>query len=572
MRAWSLLNPRNPVWQWLGLGLSGMAVAGTGYFLLHSQGPLEPKGNRNRAGEEAKGRTGVYVEQLGQSRFLLAYDAILGGGEGDLNLQGVHGKLEEPETLWHMTSPEAHKAKGVWTLEGPMDLEAQDPRSGTAKGKGRIEKSEPGLMWDHGIWTGLSTLQWEDLDGQGRGRWTFPPGWRRELDGRFVVEHKPVHWEATADSALKTMDAESLWVTLGLANGHMDQVKAQLEGGQLQAPSADMDPKSILWTGPIQFQREDGWLGSAQSGLAPRPPQGSTLGQVDLKTFDATRLLPDGQERIQAEGARWTPAGIRLEGNVAWEQPRDGVLVTLRAPRVMMREAPGNDLPKDLPVNEARAEGLAVLSWGSRSLSSPRMDVRKLPRSWRIQAPVLGRGEQGTFSAGAGWGTPAHWEFEGPVRANVTLNGTLRGDRLVWENATWTVTGRPATWNGRRERLAGPRLIRREDTLEFPDGLGGAISAPDGDVVLRADRGDSQTGTIRLQGRVDCQGQGWHLQAEQMTIQLEPDNQVRSIAAKGTVTLQGRIGEGRGEYLELDLINRVARWQGRVKGLAEVRP
>jgi hypothetical protein len=57
-----------------------------------------------------------------------------------------------------------------------------------------------------------------------------------------------------------------------------------------------------------------------------------------------------------------------------------------------------------------------------------------------------------------------------------------------------------------------------------------------------------------------------------MAIQLEPDNQVRSIAAKGTVTLQGRIGEGRGEYLELDLINRVARWQGRVKGLAEVRP
>jgi hypothetical protein len=352
----------------------------------------------------------------------------------------------------------------------------------------------------------------------------------------------------------------------------MDQVKAQLEGGQLQAPSADMDPKSILWTGPIQFQREDGWLGGAQSGLAPRPPQGSTLEQVDLHTFSATRLLPDGQEKVLAEGARWTPAGIRLEGNVVWEQPRDGVLVTLRAPRVMMREAPGSDLPKDLPVNEARAEGLAVLSWGSRSLSSPRIDVRKLPRSWRIQAPVLGRGEQGTFSAGAGWGSPAHWEFEGPVRANVTLNGTLRGDRLVWDNATWTVTGRPATWNGRRERLAGPRLIRREDTMEFPDGLGGAISAPDGDVVLRADRGDSQAGTIRLQGRVDCQGQGWHLQADQMAIQLEPDNQVRSIAAKGTVTLQGRIGEGRGEYLELDLINRVARWQGRVKGLAEVRP
>ena len=90
--------------------------------------------------------------------------------------------------------------------------------------------------------------------------------------------------------------------------------------------------------------------------------------------------------------------------------------------------------------------------------------------------------------------------------------------------------------------------------------------------MIRADRGESRTGTASFQGRVDCQGQGWHLQADRVTIGLGAANQVRTITAKGAVTLKGRISEGRGEVLELDLVNRVAKWQGQVKGSAEVRP
>jgi hypothetical protein len=571
MRAWSLVSVRNPIWHRAGLGVLLFTVTGTGIFIFRGPRPLEP----NLGGEFLKGGTegqiGTYTEQLGRSRFLLAYESIL-GGEAALQLRGVHGRLEEPETRWLMNSPTARKADGIWTLDGPMDIEARDPRQQTVLGKGRIEKPEAGLKWDHGVWTGLSTLVWEDLQGKGRGRWTFPPGWRRELDERFVVENKPVHWEATGEGALRTLDAQSLWVTLGFQYGRMEQVRAQLEGGKIQSEAADIDPAQIHWTGPIHFQRDDGWNGDAESGVAPRPEEGGALQSMDLRAFEARRTLPEGVEAIHSEGARWTPAGIRAEGNVRWEQPRDGDLLTLRAPRVLIREMPGEDLPADLPVGEARAEGLAILSWGNRTLSSPSMDVRKVGRTWKLQAPVLGRSEQGTFSAGAGKGVPEHWEFEGPIRANTPAGGNLRGDRLTWEDETWTLTGRPATWNGLRERLSGPKLIRKDDVMQFPDGVGGAFTAPDGDVVIRADRGETRTALVMFDGRVDCQGQGWHLQSDHVSIQLGPDNHVKVITAKGTVVLKGNISEGKGEYLELDLEKWVARWQGRVKGLTEVQP
>ena len=154
----------------------------------------------------------------------------------------------------------------------------------------------------------------------------------------------------------------------------------------------------------------------------------------------------------------------------------------------------------------------------------------------------------------------------------MTRGGNLRGDRLIWEEATWTLTGRPATWNGLRERLSGPKLIQKADQLQFPEGIGGSFAAPEGDVVIRADRGESRTGEATLLGRVDCQGQGWHLQADRVTVTLGPGNLVKAIVAKGSVSLRGKISEGRGEYLELDLVNRGVRWQGRVTGSAEVQP
>jgi hypothetical protein len=257
---------------------------------------------------------------------------------------------------------------------------------------------------------------------------------------------------------------------------------------------------------------------------------------------------------------------------VRWEQPKDGARLLLRAPRVLIREAAGTDLPSDLQVGDARAEGLVVLAWGTRTLSSPRMEMRRVERTWRIQAPALGRSEQGTFSAGAGHGSPVRWEFEGPIRATLIPGGNLRGDRLVWDDSSWILTGRPATWNGLRERLSGPKLVRKADAILFPEGLSGTFAAPEGDVVIRADRGQNQAGTVTFQGRVDCRGQGWQLQASQLTAQIVPGNQVKMVTAKGQVSLRGTIGEGRGEYLELDLMDKVARWQGRVKGSAEVQP
>lgn len=573
MRAWRLASARNPLWRGVGLGLLLAALAGTVVFIRRGPSPLEPRPQGHVPAGDAVGKIGTYTELLGDSRFLLAYDAILGEME-NLQLKGVRGRLEEPGTLWLMTSPTARKTgDGLWSLDGPMEIEARDPGGKTLLGKGRIERPETGIRWDHGVWTGMSTLVWDDLQGQGRGRWTLPPGWRRELDGKFIIENKPVHWEAAGPGTVRSMDAQSLWTTLGFTNGRMEQIKAELAGGRLQAPAAELSPSSIRWSGPIRFQREDGWTGEAGSALAPRSGRtASAVDRVDLKDFQARRSLPEGPETLQAEGARWSPAGIRAEGNVRWDQPRDGARLSLRAPRVLLREAAGADLPSDLQVGEARAEGLAVLTWGTRSLSSPRMDVRRPEQTWRIQAPTLGRSEQGTFSAGAGSGSPTRWVFEGPIRATMIPSGNLRGDRLVWEESGWTLTGRPATWNGLRERLSGPRLIRKADSILFPEGVSGAFSAPEGDIVIRADQGKNVADTVTFQGRVDCQGQGWQLQSNQLTARIVPGNQVKSVAARGQITLRGRIGEGRGESLELDLVDKVARWQGRVKGSAEVQP
>ena len=58
----------------------------------------------------------------------------------------------------------------------------------------------------------------------------------------------------------------------------------------------------------------------------------------------------------------------------------------------------GKDLPDNLPVGHAVAEGQALLTWGKRSLSSPRMEAERATRRWRLQAPVYGRSEDGTFS------------------------------------------------------------------------------------------------------------------------------------------------------------------------------
>lgn len=435
-----------------------------------------------------------------------------------------------------------------------------------------MEQSGPALQWEDGQWRGLAPLIWRDLEGQGRGTWHIPAGWVRRADGRLQVLQGPVVWEALEPGPLRRLVAQRLELGLGLQSGRLDVIEAEVAGGRLQAGAADIAPDRLTWHPPLAFQREDGWKGQADSGQAPRPTPGATLQALELAGFRAQRSTSEGMERLEARGARWTPAGLRLEGSVRWEQPLDGQRLTLQAPRVLSREGAGADLPKDLPLGESRAEGHPVLAWSGRSLSSPRMSARRSNRSWSMEAPVLGRSELGTFTAGAGGGSPRRWAFAGPVRAHLVNGGELRGDRLVWEAEVWTFLGRPATWTRVRERIAAPRIVRQSGRVVFPEGLNGALAGPEGDVLVRADQGEGLAGTFLLQGRVECRGLGWRLNADRISVTLGPGNTVKLLDARGAVTLRGRMGEGWGEALVLDPVQRSATWSGRVRGLAEVQP
>jgi hypothetical protein len=207
--------------------------------------------------------------------------------------------------------------------------------------------------------------------------------------------------------------------------------------------------------------------------------------------------------------------------------------------------------------------------------------VRRKQRSWRIQAPCLGRGEPGTFSAGKGEGNPQKkLEFEGPIRASLLSGGSLRGDRLTWEGDSWTFVGRPATLTRLRQRLAGPRVVRSPERIRFPEGISGALSAPEGDLAIRADRGEGRMdkseltpAQVTLDGRVECSGQGWSMNADHILAVLDPAGLVKSLTAKGAVSLHGNMGEGRGDALVLNLIGGShAKWLGKVTGMAEVQP
>lgn len=212
------------------------------------------------------------------------------------------------------------------------------------------------------------------------------------------------------------------------------------------------------------------------------------------------------------------------------------------------------------------AEGQAVLTWGRRSLSSPRIEVERATRRWKLQSPVLGRGEDGTFTGGAGQGDPRVWTIEGPVQVNLFTGGSVRGAKLVWEDTLWTLTGRPAAWSRLRERLSGPRIVRRGEVVTFPEGLSGNLAAADGDLVLRAERGQSEAQKIVLSGNVECQGQGWRLAADTVTVTVGADRSVKFVQAQGAVMLRGRLGEGQGEALELEPGPQTVKWQGRVRG------
>lgn len=563
----SLPPNRHPFWRILGLGLAGGTLVLSGIFLLRGVRPLAP-GQGGELFTGPRGTLGTITEQLGNGRFELTYEAIH-GAEEDLFLSGVKGHLVEPAFTWAMDSPAAHRRKGYWTLEGPLGLQAVASSGGRPAGRGTVKKEGPALRWDKGAWEGLAPLEWEELEGSARGLWHLPPGWRRDSEGHLSVPKGPVVWEARAPGALKQLQADSLWAERGFSVARLVGVQAKVEGGTLEAGTADVDPTQLRWGAPIRFRRDDGWAGSAEGGAAPRPQPGQPLDQLEFRGFRAARGGEEGEDRLQAEGVRWTQAGLRLEGDVRWEQTLQGQRMLVRAPRVLLREAPGGDLPAALPVGEGWAEGQAVLTWGLRTLSSPRIEVQRAQRKWKLQAPTQGGAEEGTFTAGAGQGSPARWAFEGPVLARFFDGGSLRATRLAWEQDTWILTGGPVTFTRLRERLTGPKVIRRGDQIRFPEGIAGAMAAPEGDLSISAHEGEGDKERFTLEGQVVCQGQGWRLEAARLTLTFGPGRVIQRIQAQGSVLLRGRLGEGRGESLDLDLRANRALWSGRVRGLAD---
>lgn len=570
MSGWSFPSRRSLLWQGLGWGLLGGTLSLTAWYILQGPGRLSKHSGGDPWDPSMVGTRGTLTENLGPNRLVLDYQSIE-GSEDDLQLKGVTGHLQDSGGLWTILSPQAHRKHEVWTLSAPMQLDLKSPEQAPL-GHGWSEGAGEALQWDQGLWKSLLPLVWEGDQGPGPGRWHLPAGWTRQLDGRIQVEKGPVTWVATGPTTLKNLEAARLWATPGFSQGHLEDVKAKLEQGDMQAQVADLSPGTITWPAALHFQRADGWTGEAASGAAPRPAPGQPIQKVELKDFRARRAVPGGEEQVQAQGTRWTPAGLRLEGDVVWDQPYEGQTLTLKAPRVLMREAPGSDLPEELPVGHAVAESMPVLTWGARSLASPRMEVVRQTRQWNLEGPVRGRSEDGTLSGGAARGNPRAWTVQGPVQVNLSNGGQLRGSNLLWEEATWTLSGNPATWTRLRERLSGLRIIRKGDRLNFPEGVQGALAAQDGDLALRANQGQSDTGIVQLTGNVECQGQGWRLVADAVTVTLGPGRVVKNIHAAGSVALRGRHGEGQGEALDLSTDAsgaQVVKWQGRVQGLGQ---
>lgn len=562
---WSLPSTQDPRWRLAGWGLLAFTSFLTTYYLWSGPKSLGP--SRDPSFPYApgiRGTDGTLVEGRGPSRLTLRYKGMA-GQEEDLQLTTVTGLLEEPQMQWTWSTPGSRRRNGVWILAGPMDLEAR--RSEVQAGQGCMDQPGDALRFEEGLWTGLQPLRWESREGAAQGLWRLPAGWRREEGGDLVVEQGPVTWEAQGPGSLRALEAQTLRAAQGFQQGRLDQVRAHLEDGDVEAQRADLAPEALIFPGPLTFRRQDGWNGKAEGGRAPRPPEGQSISRMELRGFQARRGTPQGEERLGTQGVRWTPAGLRLEGSVLWEQPLERERLKLTSSKVLIREGTGEDLPADLPLGQARAEGQPLLAWGRRNLASPRMDLVRSTRQWTLAAPVTGRSEEGSFSAGAGKGDPRAWSFQGPVVFNLARGGTLRGASLRWEESRFTLEGRPATWTRLRERLQGSRILRSGDRLDFPDGLSGTLAGTEGDLSVRAGRGESDPQEVRLTGGVECAGEGWRLLADRMILRLGPGRVVQTLLAEGRVSLRGRLGEGQGDALEMEPGLRKVKWQGKVRGL-----
>jgi hypothetical protein len=552
------------VWPLAGLAVLAASAGVTAFFVGRGPAPLKASQDGGLFQGDPKGLQGSLTESFGKGRLVLTYGSIQGQRE-NLRLETLQARLEEAEALWQITAPSGTRVREAWTLDAPLALEARGAGN-TLLGKGSVAGSGPGLRWADGGWRGLLPLRWTDFTGQGT--WSIPAGWTRSAEGRLAAAGD-ILWIPGRPGGLERLEAKSVEAGLGFQDGSLGEARAVFPDGEVRAPRTLLDPRTLRWPASLAFERSDGWKGRAAEGFSPRPEAAEGARLLELKGFQAERGLPEGIERLAALGARWSPEGILLEGSVTWEQPFQGMMAKLTAPRLVMRTAEGAGLPADLAVGQARAEGQALLTWGTRSLGSPRILADRAKRTWTLEAPVNGRSREGAFSAGAGRGNARAWTFDGPIQATLFNGGTLQGAQLRWEGEAWILTGRPAVWHRLQERLSGPRVVRAGERVEFPDGLAGQVQASAGDLFLRADHGESTADRITLRGHVECEGLGWQVGADLLTVQFGPGRVVRNLQARGGVSLRGRMGEGRGEALTVDPASQQVVWQGRVRGLSE---
>ena len=569
MKYWKLVNVKNPIWFIFGLITVFLAIGVTTFFMLCGPGPITLTGEVDSVVSSGiSGRFGTVTESLGRGLFVLSYESIT-GNKDDLQLQDVTGQLRELQTTWDMSFPSAKKVDGVWTLFGPLNLKSIGPNGKTATGKGSIANNGPALKWDQGIWYGLSPMVWNDLSCQGRGKWTLPAGWYRDLIGRLVVENGPVCWLANKGGDILSMDANKIRVDLDFQEGRMEDVTANLVGGCIKAKVVDIDKNYVNWYGPVSFVRDDGWHGSSDRCRTPRSLRsGSDIEKVELNLFQAKREAIGGVELVSADHAKWTKAGLLLEGNARLEQPLDGKIISLQASKIFQRSGLGGDFSPDMPVGAIWAGPQAVMFWDAKSLiSSHHIEGIRKTRQWSISAPANGRWENVTFTAGEGRGNPARWAFNGPISANLGDGFVASGDSLLWEGGTFTLVGRPVSLNRSREKLTGRRLVLRKKVLEFQEGVVGALMTADEDINIKADRGKILRTLINLYGQVECVGRYWRLRADSVSVTIGAGNIVKQVNGSGSVFFSGQMGEGRGDAISLDLCKKTADWLGKVKAI-----
>ena len=618
----SIWNTRNPMHRWAGwLLLCGCMVF---TVAVAERRPEIPEAHFPKSMfHGTRGLKGQWTEMLPRGEYTIFCESSEGDGKM-IRLFGVQAKYTEApldsepaETrrtlVWHITAPSASHDPGgeVDTIDGPLLIQVMDT-NGTLLGSGRSENQGPSLRRVKDVWMGLAPLHWTHLDILGKGEYFLPTGWRKEIDDRLVAPNGPVVWNSLVDDFVRSIQAGTLDAK-NVEEATLADVEATLMGddamggGKIWAEQMEVAGESLRFLAPLTFEHNHGWRGSASGGTATRTLADASAGVVKLDDFKATGILTARSatgnissanvRKAKADKATWNVAGLRMEGGTEWEmdvlgKKSDSTTYVLTAPRTIYKRGPGEDLPEGMSPNSIRAEGGAVLAWNGNTVISPAMSYIVSTQTWRLEGAVTGSTPWGRFAAGKASGTVSNWECSETIRADHNYWGTFQGDSLTWDGAiepTYTFIGKPVVLFGLGRRLTGEKIIQKGNRLIFSSGIQGNITFQGEAFTLRADRAemigpenaapkvartaDFRLTEVKLSGRVECSGQGYRFSSREALITFD-GNRPAKIVAKGEATLQGSVGSGSGETMELifqrgETMPRI-QWAGSVRGKHEV--